>query len=97
MSSIISVILNKGWSPIMVPGRVVRFFDEQDKALTTGPVRERILYCLKGSPMPLNVERIADAISDKVHRVDQTLRNLVAEGLVEAIGNKGVHQRFKIV
>lgn len=95
MSSLISTILNKKWTPALAPGRVIRFGEDSDPALRTGSIRKRVLYLLGTNTLPLDVERIADAVDDKTFRVAQTLRRLLADGLVEEIGS-GSHARYRL-
>lgn len=96
MSSMVSMILNKGWSKTMAPGRVVRFGDDWDKELTEGSLRKRVLHCLRSKRTPLDVEHIAEVINDKPFRVNQILRQLLADGLIREIGS-GYNQRFHAV
>lgn len=95
MSSLVSTILNKNWTPAIAPGRVIRFGEDGDPALRTGSIRKRVLYCLRTNALPLDVERIADAVEDRTFRVAEILRRLIAEGLVEEIGSS-FHTRYRL-
>jgi hypothetical protein len=97
MSSLVTLILHKGWTPAVAPGRVIRFGVEEEKALTVGPIRQRVINCLEQSPIPLNNLDIADMVNDQVYRVSGVLRRLNREGLVEVIGKPGPGQRFTVV
>ena len=97
MSSLVTRILNKEWSPITAPGRVIRFGIEEDKAFTVGPIRQRVIHCLKESNVPLDILDISDRVNDEVYRVSGTLRRLNREGLVEVMGKPGPGQRYTVV
>lgn len=97
MSSLVTLILHKAWTPAVAPGRVIRFGVEEERALTVGPIRQRVINCLEQSNVPLGILDIADMVNDQVYRVSGTLRRLNREGLVEVIGKPGPSQRFTVV
>ena len=97
MSSLVTLILNRSWAPVVAPGRVIRFGVEEEKALTVGPLRQRVINCLEQSNVPLGTLDISDRINDQVYRVSGVLRRLNREGLVEVIGKAGPSQRFTVI
>jgi len=96
MTSLVSTLLNKNWAQVRTPGRVVRFGDETDKELTIGPICKRVTYCLRTKKIPMSVAQIADAVNERCSRVEQTVRQLHAEGALEQIGC-GYNLRYQIV
>ena len=96
MTSLVSTLLNKKWVPLSAPGRVVRFGEESDPALKVGSIRKRVLYFLEISRMPMDIERITDAVGDKAFRVTQIVRRLVGEGLIQEVGSE-YHQRYQLM
>lgn len=98
MSSMIAQLLNKKTLPVLAPGRVIRFGAPSTKALTVGPVRDRVMSCLESSSAPLRISDIAEAVEDCEGRVQKALSRLAREGRVEEIGVSGsMHLRFRMV
>ena len=94
----IAQLLHKKALPEFLPGRVIRFGAPSTKALTVGPVRDRVMSCLESSSTPLRISDIAEAVEDCEGRVQKALNRLAREGRVEEIGVAGsVHLRFRMV
>ena len=96
MTSIVAHLLLKPSITPQTPGRLVRFGETSNQALTRGPLKERVHNCLRCASMPMRVADIAESINDYDSRVSRTLQKLVRDGLVEKIGEPGLGQRFRL-